>query len=404
MISNMLIPKNKRAPFGHLTSVIVLCLLANACGGNVIPIGGDPIGSDDTDVSDTTTADTTTDTNATDGSDDPQPDDTDGGGNDGSGGGNTGGPTTPSGVYCEQYAACDLETPCKVGNCISFPECGSAICIAADEACKLSCPDVDDCAILESYPEQLACPGKVPAIPGTPAAQDECTKADGKCLPEGETAPPSYTVSDFSCEGEDQVCWVPVSVEPSDPIGGVGCEGRNICDVNTTCSDGQTCLDFPEIGLALCISTEEACKLSCPDPATCVIAESYPGRLSCPDRFEATCSGGGSTDSPPADAGAPAGVSCEQHETCDALDPCDEGSCIKVPGCDSPLCIDSELACKQACGETNCRIAESYPEQLFCDDDTTPGEDPDSPVASNDAGGAGVSGWAGPDGGDASVE
>jgi hypothetical protein len=172
-----------------------------------------------------------------------------------------------------------------------------------------------------------------------------------------------------------------------------------VCDVETPCDSGEACIAFPEIGAALCIDTEEACRLSCPDPESCMILESYPSQLRCPDLVKATCSVGGGTNG---DAGAPEGVNCDAHATCDALDPCDEGSCIKVPGCDAPLCIDSELACKQSCGEpTSCLIAESYPEQLFCDDEETePGEDPDMPVSSNDAA-VSVPGWPGPDSSDA---
>jgi hypothetical protein len=37
----------------------------------------------------------------------------------------------------------------------------------------------------------------------------------------------------------------------------------------------------------ICISTAEACELSCPDPANCEIQESNPEQLACPDRVDA---------------------------------------------------------------------------------------------------------------------
>lgn len=379
--------------FQRTPSFLALCLFTAACGGNMIPIGGEPVDSDETNAStsDTTAPDdsdnTTTPGTSDDGKGDAGHDNTTGDGSSGS--------NAPPGVECKRYPVCDVNTHCESGSeCLAFHECETAICIPIDEACKLSCPVAEECAILESYPAQLRCDGRVPAIPGGPSVQDACAQEGGKCLPVGQEAPPTYTLGNFECAQVDHVCWVPVSNGPSEPIEGVSCANRLTCDADTTCGAGETCLDFPEIGTALCISTEEACKLSCPDPSECAIAESYPGLLFCPDRIDATCAGGGNSG----DAGAASGVECDQYEACDALDPCDEGSCIKVPGCEAPLCIASEVACKLSCVDADCRLAESYPEQLFCNDDTTPepGEDPDAPVSSNDA--AAAPGFVGDDG------
>lgn len=380
MLRNRLSPKTSSSykPFA-LTAALWLAI---ACGGQAIPIGGEPASSDGTTSSPSGTTRDTNDATTT-------PTGGTGGGQAG-GGGNTGSGQTPPGVQCAEYPACDATKPCESGDCVAFAECGTPLCIPADEACRLSCPANADCAILESYPLKIACTGKVPAIP-----DNACERAGGRCLPEDQSAPPTYTVGNFACGEEDEQCWVPVPTGPVDPVGGVSCTNRQVCDVDTMCPSGQTCLAFPEIERALCVEMEDACRLSCPDVASCVILDSYPGQLDCPDRIDATCErGGGVTgDAGVGDAGGPVGVTCDDHETCDALAPCEEGNCIKVPGCDQPLCIDANVACEQACGEVECRIAESYPEQLFCFTDDDFGDDPDQPVSSNDAG-AGFGGGA----------
>lgn len=105
-------------------------------------------------------------------------------------------PTTPAGVRCADYEPCDALSPCADTNCIAFPECGAALCIDASTACELSCPDVNDCTIAESYPEQLFCSGRVPAIPGEPEDDDADNEPPcevgscefyGVCYAEGES-------------------------------------------------------------------------------------------------------------------------------------------------------------------------------------------------------------------------
>lgn len=372
MVLKRLSPK-PHSSYKSLALVTASWWVAIGCGGEAISIGGDPVTSDDTRPSTTGTTrdpnDSTTHTGGTSGGQT-------------SGGGNTS--NDPAGVHCADYAACDALSPCESGDCVAFPECETALCIPVDEACRQSCPADADCAVLESYPVQIACEGRVPAIPGS--ADSACTGAGGRCLPEGQSAPPTYTQSDLECSGAGEQCWVLVSTEPSEPLHGVSCANRQVCDVDTRCPEGQACLAFPEIGLALCIETQLACHLSCPYEPSCVILDSYPGQIACPNRIDARCEGGGvSGDAGVGDAGAPVGVTCDDHTTCDALSPCDGGSCIKVPGCDEPLCIDAEVACEQTCGEVDCRIAESYPAQLFCATDRDPVDDPDQPVSSNDA-------------------
>jgi hypothetical protein len=66
---------------------------------------------------------------------------------------------------CAELVPCDVDTPCaNAGNedpeeyweeCISVVDCGP-VCIAPQEACMMECGELS-CAILESYPEQVAC-------------------------------------------------------------------------------------------------------------------------------------------------------------------------------------------------------------------------------------------------------
>ncbi len=137
----------------------------------------------------------------------------------------------PPGVDCADYDKCDVDTSCDSGNCIAFSECSSAICIDGEEACELSCPDPSECVLAESYPEQLFCPDQVPAI------------AD-------ELPPP-----------------------------GVYCPDYDVCE-DAPCETGS-CMALDGCGKAICIETQEACELTCPDPDECELLESYPMQLAC---------------------------------------------------------------------------------------------------------------------------
>ena len=55
------------------------------------------------------------------------------------------------------------------------------------------------------------------------------------------------------------------------------------------------------------------------------------------------------------------------RQVCDARSPCENGGqCISVEGNPAVCFEDDENVCQIACGVESCRIAESYPMQLFC--------------------------------------
>jgi hypothetical protein len=59
---------------------------------------------------------------------------------------------------CESAPECGLLAPCSDASldCISLDACDHAVCIAVQAACQAQCGS-DECAVLESYPEQIAC-------------------------------------------------------------------------------------------------------------------------------------------------------------------------------------------------------------------------------------------------------
>jgi hypothetical protein len=290
------------------------------------------------------------------------------------------GSDVPPGVMCGDYEACSLDTPCASGSCISLVGCDSAICISGEEACELSCPADSDCAILESYPEQIACEGRVPAIPGDTTTSDvvteEPTASDTSDEPTSDGVTEEPTTSDTSVGTSDE----PTSdVGPSEPTSmgtsddpvtgpeGVDCDEYPACSAedSSACSGEAWCIAAPGCPTAICISTAEWCESSCPEPDTCAIGESLPGSPSCDDVVPGTSSPLG------ADAGAaPPGVDCGDYPVCDPQgEGCGEGvNCIALVGCELPSCIPSAEACELSCPDPEtCAIGESYPEQLFCD-------------------------------------
>ncbi len=261
---------------------------------------------------------------------------------------------TPPGVNCGDYDSCDLETPCGDGNnCIAFSECGGALCIPADEACELSCPNPDDCALAESYPEQLFCEGKVDANPA-----DDGTDTDG-----------TGTDGDATDTGTDGDVTDPAAGDPP----GVMCADHEPCDLDTQCADGTSCYSFPECGGAICVADDEACEQSCPEQSECEILESYPLQLACDGQVPAQ-PGEPGQDPTPTD-----GIQCAEHPVCDpAGDGCEAGlECLIIPECGSDetghaICIDTDLACELSCPNDECVILESYPAQLGCSGERIP--------------------------------
>lgn len=60
-------------------------------------------------------------------------------------------------AVCAELAACDAAAPCEAAlHCIVVSSCGGPRCIDPADACMLEC-GTTECALLESYPEQIAC-------------------------------------------------------------------------------------------------------------------------------------------------------------------------------------------------------------------------------------------------------
>lgn len=70
-------------------------------------------------------------------------------------------PAPPSGatnMKCQTFPTCSLNTTCPGStSCIKLKICPQPICASQENACALECGGSADCAVLESYPAQLAC-------------------------------------------------------------------------------------------------------------------------------------------------------------------------------------------------------------------------------------------------------
>jgi hypothetical protein len=98
---------------------------------------------------------------------------------------------------------------------------------------------------------------------------------------------------------------------------------------------------------------------------------------------------GGSTNGTGSVKG-PVGVACDAHPVCSADGPpCATGTCAAIAGCPSALCIDTDQACRETCGDAPCLVLESYPVQLSCE-----GVDP-APGRIGGSGGTGSGGTSG---------
>ncbi|HEX2734981.1 MAG TPA: hypothetical protein VHM70_25425, partial [Polyangiaceae bacterium] len=268
-------------------------------------------------------------------------------------------PTTPSntppGVNCDAYPTCDVNTQCATGECYSFAECSSAICIDGNEACTLSCPNPDTCMTLDSYPAQLACEDKVPAIPNS---------------------------------------------KPDAPVGLV-CSDYYACSLDLPCESG-TCFSFDECGGAICVEQDTACSLTCPDPDNCALAKSIPPQITCEGRV-APKPGNPKQPEPtePTDPNSstdggmpgPKGVDCSEHVACGVNSPaCPEGQDCMSLGCNVAICIETDIACEESCPDPKqCALLESFPEQISCDGrvpahgEANPGPDGGSVVTCGDS-------------------
>jgi hypothetical protein len=143
-------------------------------------------------------------------------------------------------------------------------------------------------------------------------------------------------------------------------------EFKCVCGVCTlACEDEEECRD--RIGGATCVRSDDLeecetdldriCVAGCSDEDDCRKDQACVDRL-CFD--------------------IPEGVRCRDYEECDVDTPCEDGDhCIAFPACGGALCIDPEAACALSCPNSDgCALAESYPEQLFCDGkvDADPGD------------------------------
>src|SRR5690349_13594086 len=87
-------------------------------------------------------------------------------------------------VDCAEHVACDLDTPCSSGSCISINGCSSALCVDTTSICKEACGSTE-CAVLDSYPGQLPrCPdGTAIQGNGKPPIRSSAASGSGGSTP-----------------------------------------------------------------------------------------------------------------------------------------------------------------------------------------------------------------------------
>jgi hypothetical protein len=293
----------------------------------------------------------------------------------------------PPGVDCEDY------TPCSVDNatvcedpawCIAAPGCATPICISTDEWCDLSCADQDRCAVGESLPGSPSCPDVVPGDPGSGGSGDDDTAdddvvgdddtTDDDVVGDDDTADDDVAADDDTADddvaadddtADDDVVGDDDTADGGVPLG-VDCSAYPTCSVEdaSACVDPAWCINAPGCGTALCITSDDWCEQSCPNPNTCSIGDSFPGSPNCADMVP-----GRPRASDPDAGAAPPGVQCADYPVCDPMGAsCGEGeNCMALVGCNGPICIPADEACAASCPDpSTCAIAESYPEQLSC--------------------------------------
>lgn len=180
----------------------------------------------------------------------------------------------PTGVVCSEYPECGKPTqedPSGIdcaggGDCTFFEECEEAICIAPGEACELTCPELgpgQNCSWLDSNPGQLGgCAG---------TARIGATKGPPRAKPSAE---------DASVPGKDSGA----SPKPADRDASTfNCDAHATCGpAQGACSVGAECFALDLCPSAICIPTDDACKLLCPEQgASCAVNKSYPLQIAC---------------------------------------------------------------------------------------------------------------------------
>src|SRR5215207_5814350 len=67
-------------------------------------------------------------------------------------------PSAAANAKCQTFPTCSVNTTCPgATSCIKLKSCPQPICASQENACALECGGSADCALLESYPAQLAC-------------------------------------------------------------------------------------------------------------------------------------------------------------------------------------------------------------------------------------------------------
>jgi hypothetical protein len=67
-------------------------------------------------------------------------------------------PSAATNPKCQTFPTCGVDTTCPGStSCIKLKTCPRPICASQESACALECGGSANCAVLESYPAQLAC-------------------------------------------------------------------------------------------------------------------------------------------------------------------------------------------------------------------------------------------------------
>lgn len=172
----------------------------------------------------------------------------------------------PPGVDCSDHVSCGgVENACE--DCLVIPGCGP-ICIAASEACELSCPAPTQCAILESFPAQIECKDLVPGF-GEPAQPALFGCGDAFCSVSQEYCEVVIPGDRLPFENPDVGIARTCRALPTSCVGETSCE----CLHEETGLDvtQASCNRTPEGGLTLSRRSSEPCTdagtAPCAEPA-----------------------------------------------------------------------------------------------------------------------------------------
>jgi hypothetical protein len=181
---------------------------------------------------------------------------------------------------CSDYLACDLDTPCDGGECLSIPGCKSAVCVSASVVCDQAC-DSTSCVVLDSYPAQItSCPDGTP-IQGkgegarfpTPSGTGGGPSYAGS--PTGTGGYAGYGTGGYATAGYTSGGYGGVSGNAA-----INCQLYPRCNLNVPCAGvGFDCVAIQGCQLGICASTFNLCNYFC--AGECAVLESYPAQLEC---------------------------------------------------------------------------------------------------------------------------